>query len=131
MKKFITTFCVCLITTLTFAQTNKTTPIITTAFTDSLTLQIKRIAPSDLSITKLVYTSTISADGILTKPLIMRQFGGGTIAENNFVVTLRSLIKAAPAWKPALDADTGKAVEDKVSFTVEFDNKEIKIEQNK
>jgi hypothetical protein len=131
MKKTITTFCVCLMTALAFAQNNKTAPVLTTAFTDSLTLQIKRIAPSDLSITKLVYTSTISADGILTKPLIKRQFGGGTIAENNFVVALISLIKAAPAWKPALDADTGKAVEDKVSFIIELNKKEIKIEQNK
>ncbi|MBB6111297.1 hypothetical protein HDF23_004065 [Mucilaginibacter lappiensis] len=131
MKKLIAAFCVCLMTTLAFAQNQKTPPVLTTAFTDSLTRQIQRIAPPDLSISKLVYTSTISADGILIKPLIIRQIGGGTIAENDFVVALRSLIIAAPAWKPALDTDTGKAVEDKVSFTIELDKKEIKIKQNK
>ncbi|WP_166091543.1 hypothetical protein [Mucilaginibacter inviolabilis] len=120
-----------MITTLAFAQSHKTAPVLTTAFTDSLAHQIKRIAPPDLSISKLVYTSTISVDGVLIKPLIMRQIGGGTIAENDFVVALRSLIIAAPAWSPALDADTGKPVEDKVSFTIEIDKKEIKIKQNK
>lgn len=131
MKKLITAFCVCLITTLSFAQNRKTDPVLTTAFTDSLARQIKRIAPPDLSISKLVYTSTISVSGVLTKPLIMRQFGGGTIDENNFVVALRSLIIAAPACQPALDTDTGKAVEDKVSFTIELDKEEIRIKQNK
>lgn len=131
MIKLITAFCICIITTLAAAQGNKKPPIITAAFTDSLTHQIKRIAPADLSITKLIYISTISADGMLTKPLITRQLGGGTIAENDFVVALRSLIMAAPAWQPAKDSNTGKAVEDNVTFTIEIEKKDIKIKQNK
>lgn len=117
MKKFILTLFICSVGHILLAQ-DKTAAAITPAFTDSLKQQILRIKPTDLNITKLVYTSTISAEGKLLKPFIMRQFGGGSVGDNDFVVKLRLLIMAAPAWQPAFDKTQNKAVDDSVFFAI-------------
>ncbi|MBL4678745.1 MAG: hypothetical protein JKY70_21515 [Mucilaginibacter sp.] len=109
-----------------FAQ-SKTSPVITDAFNDSLKVQIARITPAELSITKIMYVGNVAADGKVTKALIMRQEGGGSEAEAKFIVALRELILAAPAWKPAFDSSSNTAVEDEIKFTIELKGGNVKI----
>ncbi|RFZ92082.1 hypothetical protein D0C36_11585 [Mucilaginibacter conchicola] len=130
MKLLKLTFLLLLPITSLFAQ-SKTAPVITDAFSDSLKVQIPRIAPTELSIKKITYVGNIAADGKVMKALIMRQEGGGSEAEAKFVVTLRALILAAPAWKPAFDTASNTAVEDEVKFTIELKKGDVKIKQDK
>ncbi|MGY4538410.1 hypothetical protein ACVW0P_002830 [Mucilaginibacter sp. UYNi724] len=129
MKNLKLTILFLLFTTSLFAQSNNTAAVISPAFTDSLNIQIRRIAPKDLNVTKLVYTSTISTEGRLTKPMILQQVGGGNAADNDFVVALKKLIMAAPAWKPAIGTISNKPVEDSVEFSIEIKKRSINIKQ--
>lgn len=68
---------------------------------------------------KLNYTSPISAEGKLLKPMIMREACEKCDeADNEFVVKLQLLIKDAPAWQPALDKSQDKNIDDIALFYI-------------
>ncbi|WP_295670619.1 hypothetical protein [uncultured Mucilaginibacter sp.] len=114
-----------------FAQgtpdTSQTAPFMTTTFTDSLTKEIKKIMPAHYSI-KLFYTTSVSAEGKLLQPKIKRETANGTIEDNNFVVNLRLLIMAAPAWKPAFDKALNKTIDSRATFYIIIHNGNVKID---
>jgi hypothetical protein len=129
MKKLIITLFTCFISQIILAQNNKMPPVITAAFSDSLKHQIARIIPTDVNAIKLLYTSSISTEGKLTRPLIQKQIGGGSINNNDFLIKLRQLLVDAPAWKPAFDNTLNKAIDDSVMFAIIISKGEIVIEK--
>jgi hypothetical protein len=130
MKKFLIILLISFAAHTVFAQGNMsashTAPIMTNAFSDSLKKEISVIIPAGYTI-KLSYTSTISPEGKLLKPLILRESADGTVEDNEFVVKLRILLMNAPAWKPAFDSSLSKNISDVVLFDVEIKKGKIKI----
>lgn len=130
MKKMITILFISFITNAAWAQgyntSQHTLPVMTIEFSDSLKKEITRIMPARYTI-KLSYRSKIDTNGKLLKPLIMKETADGTIADNDFVVKLRDLIKIVPAWKPARDKSLNKPVDSEVFFNVEISNGKILI----
>lgn len=99
-----------------FAQTP---PVMTAAFADSLKVRISRILPTEKYSIQLSYTSTVSAEGLLIRPLITRQVSLDDVDNNDFVQKMRFMIPLVPAWKPATDA-ANVAVEGVAIFYVEI-----------
>jgi hypothetical protein len=128
MKKLTIILFISFVSQIALAQTNKTAPVITTAFSDSLKQQITRIISPDFSI-RLLYKSSISDEGKLLKPLITRQISEGNDNYNDFVVNLRLLLLNAPAWEPAFDNTLNKAVADSVLFSIVITKGDIVIEK--
>jgi hypothetical protein len=128
MKKPIIILFISFVSQIALAQANKTAPVITTAFSDSLKQQITHIISPDFSI-RLLYKSPISDEGKLLKPLITRQISEGNGSDNDFVVNLRLLLLNAPAWKPAFDNTLNKAVADSVLFSIVITKGDIVIEK--
>ncbi len=127
MKKTLITLFIAFVSQFAFAQSSKTVPAITPAFTDSITVQVKRIIAPDFGI-KILYTSMISSEGKLLRPLIFRQINESENS-NDIVVQLRLLLLAAPAWKPAFDNTLNKAVDDEVWFTIIIQKGKVSIEK--
>ena len=131
MKKLIIILFAFFLGSTAFAQNEKVSTSssaeMTAAFADSLQMEIVKIMPTDYSI-RLLYTSPVSDQGKLLDPKIWRETSNGTVEDNDFVVKLRMLIKAAPSWKPAFDAALNKAVDSKTKFYIIIQKGKIKID---
>ena len=119
------------LSTQVFAQVGQSStsanPEMTAAFVDSLQKEIIKIMPNDYSI-RLIYVSPVSDQGKLLDPKILRETANGTAEDKDFVVKLRVLIKAAPAWKPAFDNGLNKTVDSKTRFYIIIHKGNIKID---
>ena len=127
MKKALFILFAVFLTHTAFAQTSShTAPVMTTDFVDSLKKEITKIIPADYTI-KIFYTSTISSQGKLLKPLITYEAAELTVADNDFVQKLRLLLINAPAWKPAIDNSSNQPIDDTVTFSVVIKKGKIDI----
>jgi len=128
MKKTLLILFTVFLTHTSFAQTSTghTAPVMTAEFIDSVKQEITKIIPADYTI-KIFYTSTISAQGKLLKPLITYEAAAMTVEDNDFVQKLRLLLINAPAWKPAIDNSSTQPVDDVVKFSVVIKNGKINI----
>jgi gamma-glutamylcysteine synthetase len=101
MKKTFSLLLFLFISCALYAQTN---PVMTAAFADSLKAKIIAVLPTEKYSITLSYESTVSAEGVLLKPLITRQVSLDDVDNNDFVQKMRLMIKLSPSWKPAMNA---------------------------
>jgi hypothetical protein len=135
MRLFSTTLFVSLFTQYALAQSISgvnTAPEMTCAFVDSVKSQVSKIMPIAKYNIKLVYHSTMSGEGKLLKPLIWKEdVENGDEKDNEFVVKLRLLLMAAPAWKPAFDSSQNKNAGAVVTFAINITKGDIQTFSSK